>query len=420
MSFQCDQCGFKNTEIQSAGEIQERGVKYVLNLDHQADLQRQVVKSDTAIFRVETLDIEIPRGRGRLSNVEGMLSEIAQDLRIDQDRRKEQHPDLFAKIGEIIRRLDSMKDEQSFPFSISIDDPAGNSSLEPAIGDEGGKYKRLDYSRTAEQNASLGLTSGAEAMSVMTPAQNSTIAVSEDKSLDDVDILEGETYSLPSDCPGCMKPAAMNLQMVNVPFFKQVVITAIVCEYCGYRTNEVKTGGEIPEKGRRIWLDVESSKDLGRDILKSATCRLKVPDCNLEVEPGTLGGRFTTVEGLLTQMRNDLRASIFDVDGSAAVSNDSMAPDQKLAWGSFFDQLDKAIKAEMRYTVILEDPLANSYVQSFFAPELDPQIRTEEYQRSDEEEEELGLADMRTYRNEDGEYVRESSVVNSTAVESNE
>lgn len=418
MSFQCDHCGFKNTEIQSAGEIQERGVKYVLDLDRPTDLQRQVVKSDTAVFRVETLDIEIPRGRGRLSNVEGMLSEITNDLRIDQERRKVQHPDLCSKIEEIIKNLDDMIGGQSFPFSISLEDPAGNSSLEPAIGEEGGKYKRLDYSRTVEQNASLGLTSSIQAASNVLSDQNaSTEVLPENKSMDDVDILEGEVYSIPSDCPGCMKPAAMNLQMVNIPFFKQVIITAVVCEYCGYRTNEVKTGGEVPAKGRRIWLDVESSKDLGRDILKSATCCLKVPECNLEVQPGTLGGRFTTVEGLLTQMRDDLRASIFDLDGDAVVSSDSMAPDQRLAWESFFIQLEKAIKAEIRYTVLLEDPLANSYVQSFFAPESDPQIRTEEYLRSREEEDELGLSDMRTHQNEDGEYIKEVFSVNSSEQE---
>lgn len=38
---------------------------------------------------------------------------------------------------------------------------------------------------------------------------------------------------------------------------------------------------------------------MSRDILKSDTCQLQSDDLDLSVEPGTLGGRFTTVEGLL-------------------------------------------------------------------------------------------------------------------------
>lgn len=112
----------------------------------------------------------------------------------------------------------------------------------------------------------------------------------------------------------------------------------------------------------------------------------------MSVEPGTLGGRFTTIEGLLTQVRDDLRSSIFDVgDGG-----DSMNSDTKNKWTTFFDQLTAAINGETKFKIVLEDPLASSYVQSFTAPEPDPQITVEEYERTAEEEEELGLADMKT------------------------
>jgi hypothetical protein len=40
------------------------------------------------------------------------------------------------------------------------------------------------------------------------------------------------------------------------------------CHDCGYRDNEVKTGGAISDKGRRTILKVEDSEDLSRDILK--------------------------------------------------------------------------------------------------------------------------------------------------------
>jgi hypothetical protein len=40
------------------------------------------------------------------------------------------------------------------------------------------------------------------------------------------------------------------------------------CDRCGYRDNEVKSGGAISEKGKRITVKVEDREDLSRDILK--------------------------------------------------------------------------------------------------------------------------------------------------------
>lgn len=148
----------------------------------------------------------------------------------------------------------------------------------------------------------------------------------------------------------------------------------------------------MPEKGRRITVDVQTKEDLSRDILKSESCAMSCPELNLSVEPGTLGGRFTTVEGLLTQVRDDLRSSIFDVgDGG-----DSMDTASKDKWSKFFEKLTEAIEGNVKFSIVLEDPLASSYVQSFTAPEPDPQIKVEEYDRTAEEEEELGLTDMKT------------------------
>jgi zinc finger protein len=410
MSFYCDHCHFKNTEIQSAGEIQPLGAKYVLRMDDPADMERQIVKSDSAIFRVVDLELEIPPGRGRLTNVEGILSEVLNDLELDQPRRKREETELYEKIDGIVQRLIKMINGGAFPYSISIDDCAGNSWIEPSPLDRDGKYQRIDYRRTPEQNESLGLGSGEEGAELAENQHFLSNEVAEtgdelDTSMDGVDILSGKMYSLPCECPGCSKPATVNMQMVNVPYFKQVIITAVSCSACGYRTNEVKTGGEIPDKGQKIWLKVEGPADLGRDILKSETCCLKIPECSVEVQPGTMGGRFTTVEGLLTQIRDDLRGSIFDIGGDK--SGDSMPNNQKQSWETFFSKLDQAIKAEIKYTMLLEDPLSNSYVQSFTAPEPDPQITTEEYERTTEEEEDLGLSDMRTHLNAQGEYVKE-------------
>jgi zinc finger protein len=182
------------------------------------------------------------------------------------------------------------------------------------------------------------------------------------------------------------------MKMVDIPHFKQVVIMSTVCDDCGYRSNDVKTGGEIPDKGEKITLRVDDNIDLARDILKSETCGLNCPELNLEVNPGTLGGRFTTVEGLLTQVRNDLHSQIFEAGGGG----DSLASSQREEWDSFFSNLDAAISGDKPFTVILTDPFASSFVQPLVDPPApDPKITREYYTRTEEEEEELGLKDMK-------------------------
>lgn len=412
MSFECDSCGFRNSEIQSAGAIQPRGTRHSLRLEDKADFERQIVKSDTAILRVEEIDLEVPAGRGRLTNIEGVLSEVKEDLERGQPLRRVEYPELYEKLEAILQKLEKMLDGDAFPFTVTLDDPAGNSVLEPSPTDPARKLQKEEYARTAQQNATLGLAGVDRAVANgVNGDATATSNGNREISMDGMDILEGDTYAMPTECPGCAKTAAMNMQMVNIPYFKQVLIAAVVCSHCDYKTNEVKTGGEIPAKGKKIWLEVQNEQDLRRDILKSETCCLTVPECGVEVQPGTMGGRFTTVEGLLTQIRDDLRGSIFDTADEDGKSGDSMPQEQRQAWDKFFATLDKAICVEMPYTILLQDPLANSYVQSYTAPEPDPQIREEEYDRTEEEEEDLGLTEMKTHLNEEGEYVKEEEPV---------
>jgi zinc finger protein len=392
MSFFCPHCNFKNSEIQSAGEIQQKGSRYELRLRTAADFARQVVKSDTCVVKFIELDIEVPAGRGQLTNVEGLLSMILEDLEMQQAERKERMPEIWAKIEEVVAKGRKMLAGESFPFRVSLDDPAGNSWIEPDQKDGVGKWSKVEYARTPEQNEALGL--GGRDEEEEEPVQSTkgqpTAATFED------DIIPNEVYSFPATCPGCTRHCVTHMKMVNIPHFKQVVIMSTVCDQCGYRSNEVKTGGEVPEKGRKIILKVEGPTDLGRDILKSESCAMECPELNLSVNPGTLGGRFTTVEGLLTQVRDDLHQQIFDVGDAVGAGGDSLESEAKGKWKAFFDGLGEAIKGERKFTVVLRDPLASSYVQNLCSPDPDPQIEIEDYDRTVEEEEDLGLSDMKT------------------------
>ena len=402
MSFYCDHCHFKNTEVQPAGAIQERGSKYTFKASQPDDLERQVVKSDTSVFRIEDLDIEIPPGRGRLTNVEGIISDVLKDLEAGQQERKKLEPEIFDKIAEVVQSL--IKLINSARFTISLDDPAGNSWIEPnvSVSEPKDKYSHTQYSRTHEQNVALGLGVSDEG------GANEAADASrepEGSELEDVNIIEGQVYDLPVECPGCTKPAHYMIQMIDIPYFKQVYLMTTKCELCGYHVSDCKTGGEVPTKGKRTWLHVKGPDDLRRDILKSESCMLQIKGCDVEVVPGTMAGRFTTVEGLLTQIRDDLLGNIYGT--GIEEKSDSMPTPLRKRWREVHTRLEKAIKGEMEFTILMQDPLAGSYCQTFGEPGEDKQVREEDYERTAEEEEELGLADMKTHLNEHGEYVKE-------------
>ena len=409
MSFYCDHCGLRNNEIQPAGEIQELGSKTTFELTQMEDMQRQIVKSDSATVFVAELDLEIPAGRGRLTDIEGLISEVLTGLEAGQKERKKTDLDTFKKIDNIVQSLIKMSIGTMFPFKIILDDPAGNSSIEPSPGDASinSKYIHEQYLRTTEQNAALGLGVDQTSTNGLTEI---VPQIQEDNGngMEDVDILEGQTYDLPVHCPGCNKAAHVLIQMVNIPHFKQVVLSTTQCDQCNFHVSEVKTGGEIPDRGKRTYLTVKGPEDLLRDILKGEHCLLKIPECTVEVQPGSMGGRFTTVEGLLTQVRDDLKSSIFNT-GDEEMESDSIPLEKRKAWDKFFSQLDKAIGGEMEYTIILEDPMDGSYCQTFGEPGEDLNVRSEDYERTEEENEHLGLTDMRTHLNDRGEYVKDSS-----------
>lgn len=65
---------------------------------------------------------------------------------------------------------------------------------------------------------------------------------------------------------------------------------------------QVKGGGAIPLRGTEYTLEATCKGDFRRDVLKSDTAVLELPELELVLEMGTLGSMYTTVEGLLNKV----------------------------------------------------------------------------------------------------------------------
>lgn len=406
MSFECPHCGFKNSEIQPASSIQELGAKYVMKVETKEDFNRQVIKSETASCKFVELDIEIPPKRGVLTTVEGLLEEMIEDLSSDQEERLRVNKTLHDQIATVIERVKSFIncDPNTVPLTFILDDPAGNSWIEYKPGEPQHKWSHQEYPRSDEQNVQVGIITQdqleqrrreqlqALANKERNTSEASNIQTTSDKFLSDstdIENFNNEVQTFRATCPSCMAPCDTHMKPVNIPHFKEVIIMSTVCAHCGYKSNEVKTGGAIPEQGRRITLFCDDPSDLSRDILKSETCSLSVPELHLDIQEGTLGGRFTTLEGLLKQVYEELESRVF------SQTSDSMDEATKQNWLSFFDNLKEALAGKRKFTVIMEDPLAGSYIQNVYAPDADPNMKIEDYDRTDRQNEDLGLTDMK-------------------------
>ncbi|KAH9004613.1 zf-ZPR1-domain-containing protein [Lactarius hatsudake] len=333
MSFRCEHCGFSNNEIQSAGVIRPEGAVYTARILSRQDLNRQIVKSETCTVAIPEYELTIPASKGQLTTVEGIIGDVIRDLSYDQPLRRIQDEDTFTKIQALVDKLKAIVPDEDGnikpkgavdteapmpPFTLKLDDPAGNSFIEFVDSMADPKWNLRTYRRTKEQNVALGLVAADD--SVVDEKEKPT----EDAPTDD-DANE-EIYVFPGICSSCGHPLDTMMKKVVIPYFKDILIMSTNCDHCGYRDNEVKSGSAISEKGKRITLRVEDREDLSRDILKSETCGLTIPEIDLVLQAGTLGGRFTTLEGILEQVFEELSEKVFAA-GDSVGSADPDGPD---------------------------------------------------------------------------------------------
>ncbi|XP_017931693.1 zinc finger protein ZPR1 [Manacus vitellinus] len=338
-------------------------------------MNREVVKTDCAMARIPELDFEIPAfsQKGVLTTIEGIIDRAVAGLEQDQPVRRATDEEVARKIDEFIGKLRQLK-EMNSPFTFIIDDPSGNSFVEnPHAPRRDDALVVTHYRRTPQQAAMLGLEG--EEVDAKPP--------------DAAEDLRDEVLQFNTNCPECNAPANTNMKVVQIPHFKEVIIMATNCDSCGHRTNEVKSGGAIEPQGTRITLWITDPSDMTRDILKSETCSVEIPELEFELGMGALGGKFTTLEGLLKDIRDLVERNPFTL-------GDSSTPSRTGKLQEFIGRLQEIIDGKKKAHFIMDDPAGNSYLQNVYAPEEDPELRVERYERTFEQNEDLGLNDMKT------------------------
>ena len=190
---------------------------------------------------IPQFELTIPPARGQLTTVEGLLRAIVVDLSTDQPLRKYQDENAYAKIRSIINGikivLDEEEDEEENrevtgleeksdtfpPFTVQLDDPAGNSFIEFLESTADPKWNLRTYPRTHAQNVALGIAppDGVE----VEPDPNAIRRMKEavDKVATDQsggEIKDDEILVFPGSCSSCYQPLDTLMKKVNIPYFQ--------------------------------------------------------------------------------------------------------------------------------------------------------------------------------------------------------
>lgn len=281
-------------------------------------LNRFVVKSEWAVITIPEIELEIPKTtqKGSIKTIEGYLRATADGLAMNQEERRIIDPDTAMKLDEYIEKLNRMCDGKDMPYHFLIDDPSGNSYVQNPHAPANDVYvSTKSYQRTKKQLVDMGFTCDPQvndeeeakgeftkedtekevkkdndltmqdAEQMFKLAQKYNRADDEEskeinpagmdytKSIEEqskvVGNINNEALSIPMQCFVCGQTGIQKSCVSNIPHFKEIIIMAFLCEFCGEKSVEIKQGGGISDKGKKITLKVENERDMVRDLFKS-------------------------------------------------------------------------------------------------------------------------------------------------------
>ena len=110
-----------------------------------------------------------------------------------------------------------------------------------------------------------------------------------------------------------------------------------------------------------------------------------IPELEFEIPAATQKGTITTLDGLLGDAAENLRA--------LQPQRHEQQPETAQAIDAFLDKLDKCTSGQQTFQFVLDDPAGNSYIES---PDgdvpADTALRVEHYERTREQSMAVGLS----------------------------
>jgi ZPR1 zinc finger protein len=169
LSFVCEQCGFKTNEVKAdSSNISATGMKWILKVDSESAMHRDLIKSKTAKISIPSLGFEMLPGSlgGLVTTVEGLLKQI-------HDRLKSSNPLARGDVADCIQQsnfsifLDRLHNYRYIstdmePFTIVMEDPMNESFIFSTASDtvKDHQLQQIPYTRSEQEEEECGLVAG--------------------------------------------------------------------------------------------------------------------------------------------------------------------------------------------------------------------------------------------------------------------
>jgi zinc finger protein len=201
--------------------------------------------------------------------------------------------------------------------------------------------------------------------------------------------------------------------LTSIPYFREVIIMSFRCEHCGNHNTEIQSAGEIQRefitfqpqpfyssssrislsaKGCTYSVHILNAKDLNRQLVKSPTCTITIPELSLTLPASR--GQLTNVEGLISDIVRDLSLDqpvrkIMDPETFEKI--ETLVNKLKECLDDDDEEKQKEEEKQFTpFTLKLDDPSGNSFVQ-FYGTTGDAQWSLRAYNRTREQNVALGL-----------------------------
>lgn len=156
-------------------------------------------------------------------------------------------------------------------------------------------------------------------------------------------------------CPVCSSEMDFNWETKEIPHFGEAMIIAGVC-CCGYRHSDTILLSQ--KEPVRYVLNVSSLEDLDARVIRSSSGTIRVPELGIDVEPGPASEAYVSnVEGVLSRIKDMVEFAT----RSAREAGDLEKTERG---GQILENMRMALKGQFNLTVIIEDPLGNSSIDS--------------------------------------------------------
>lgn len=194
-----------------------------------------------------------------------------------------------------------------------------------------------------------------------------------------------------------------------IPFYKETVLMSFKCEHCGHENNEIQPAGEIEANGCRIVLEIIKPEDLNRRVVKSDQTSVKFVELDFEIPSKSQKGEVTTIESVISR-------SIAGLQQDQPVRRIEH-PEVAEQIDAFVAKLESLKLVETPFTIVFEDISGNSRVENPYAPNVDPQCTVTHFNRTQEQNHELGMFTQEELNDTDGKTQKKDDNVLTTVTE---